>query len=426
MYTEKTHQESPSRTIQSKPGGGRVYREDNRPEAVRQAKFINAIQAKSAPRNVIQRANEGKDNDKGNVTVADIPEEDMQMDVSKGEHNTTNATLHVGEHDYTGQLKHYMVVKNGTQYQFPVKHLKIPTLVDDQWWRPNAGREDKVRGRQPEGFGGNQDWTLGDDIDSGKMSLFDSRSATLAHEYREEARRDDEMGFNIERSKLFHTQWGNPRDPHHIVGTLSIASTGPHIELKSVHHPEDKVEERGMAEMAGTIVIDCYNLVSGGLIGDDLEVAIGNLIAQQRDALFPEQHLDNPFAHQGGILAHLVGLVAEDIIAQRQLKESSSSSTPSSGIEEIIEDSESFSEGRGKMEIGSEEESAEEMDVVEKVPELSSLEHEREEEDVEEDSKKESQTDDASEERPEHSQSRGWFSTILGAPWRWIKRLFSN
>lgn len=44
MYTEKTQQASLSRTIQSKPGGGRVYMEDNRPEAVGQAKMINEIE----------------------------------------------------------------------------------------------------------------------------------------------------------------------------------------------------------------------------------------------------------------------------------------------------------------------------------------------------------------------------------------------
>ncbi|MCC8146310.1 MAG: hypothetical protein LIO93_07705, partial [Bacteroidales bacterium] len=46
MYAEKTQKESPSRTIQTKPGGGRVYMEDNRPEAVRQTEFINTIQLK--------------------------------------------------------------------------------------------------------------------------------------------------------------------------------------------------------------------------------------------------------------------------------------------------------------------------------------------------------------------------------------------
>lgn len=53
MYTEKTQQKSPSRTIQSKPGAGSVYMEDNRPEAVGQAKMIDTIQKQNESMNRI-------------------------------------------------------------------------------------------------------------------------------------------------------------------------------------------------------------------------------------------------------------------------------------------------------------------------------------------------------------------------------------
>lgn len=318
-------------TIQTKPGTGK-YIEDHRPEAVRLAKFVNAIQR------VPVGTGPNTDDDRLNIRVADMPRVDVAMEVNRGEHNTTTANFDVEGHHYEGQLKHYMVVKHGTSYQFPVKYLYEPGWdAGLRNWIPNDAnnnlhrhpddqrpirfaRRGRGRGRrqvpfdygarawQPEGFGGNQDWILGAGIERGNMNLFDSRNATLAHEYGEEARRDGDMGFVFDRSKLFDAGWG--------VGTLSIASTGE--EIRTENHPQGNVRERGQAEMAGTIAIECNDLIRGVLVGDELENAIGALITQERDVLFPMQRLPSPFAKRGGILARLVEMVAEDILTQRE------------------------------------------------------------------------------------------------------------
>lgn len=76
MYAEKTQQESPSRTIQTKPGTGK-YMEDNRPEAVRQAKMIDTIQ-KSDNCTVIQRLPIWHFNDANAVGILGIPRAAMR------------------------------------------------------------------------------------------------------------------------------------------------------------------------------------------------------------------------------------------------------------------------------------------------------------------------------------------------------------
>lgn len=70
MYTEKTQQKSLSRTIQSKPGGGRVYMEDNRPEAVGQAKMIDTIQKQNESMNRICQQKKDLSRQVANPTLA--------------------------------------------------------------------------------------------------------------------------------------------------------------------------------------------------------------------------------------------------------------------------------------------------------------------------------------------------------------------
>lgn len=358
---------------------------DNRPEAARQAGLIAAIQRKSdlSNRGAIQRVpvgtGDGTDNDRINIQVRDIePETDHRMRVQQGHYydprarvnrptNDTLLTFQEGSRQLTAKLKHYMVVKNGTCYQFPVKYFYQPIKEATRSWQPDnrppphppllAPPEWKTfgdRGYQPEGFGGTQDWNPS--IQSGTwraptLHVEDSRNSTLAHEYLEEARldgarigvyssddpaagrhyqasdktseeRETDIKLKIEKSKFFHATY--PRTdkptapPMRHAGTLSIVSST--VSLQQRLHPAGRVPERGMAEMAGTIVIDCAPLIHGTDVGDALERAVGDRLVLARNRLLGaavSTGLADPFASSGGILAHLVGMVAVDILFQR-------------------------------------------------------------------------------------------------------------
>lgn len=391
MKTTELSPRSPSRLWPRIKGNApQGFIADNRPEAARQAGLIAAIQRKSdlSNRGAIQRVpvgtGDGTDNDRINIQVRDIePETDHRMRVQQGHYydprarvnrptNDTLLTFQEGSRQLTAKLKHYMVVKNGTCYQFPVKYFYQPIEEAPLSWQPDnrhpplpgapalpAEKTFGDRGYQPEGFGGNQDWNR--NIQNGTwgaptLHVEDSRNSTLAHEYLEEARLDGErigvyssddpaagrhyqasdktsqererdIKLKIEKSKFFHATYprppkknGQPNPPTLNAGTLSIVSST--VPLQQRLHPAESVPERGMAEMAGTIVIDCAPLIQGPDIENDaLEHAVGNLLVVARNSLLeaavPAGLLADPFASSGGILAHLVGMVADDILFQR-------------------------------------------------------------------------------------------------------------
>lgn len=386
MKTTELSPRSPSRLWPRIKGNApQGFIADHRPEAARQAGLIAAIQRKSnlSNRGAIQRVpvgtGLGTDNDRNNIQIRDIePETDHRMRVQRGHYydskdrvnrptNDTLLTFQEGGQELTAKLKHYMVVKNGTCYQFPVKYFYQPIKKAPRSWQPDnrhpplpgapalpAEKTFGDRGYQPEGFGGNQDWNPS--IQSGTrraptLHVEDSRNSTLAHEYLEEARLDGErvgvyssddpaagrhyqasdktsqeagtdIKLKIEKSKFFHAAY--PRTdkptapPVRHAGTLSLVSSA--VPLQERLHPTRRVPERGMAEMAGTIVIECAPLIHGTDVGDALERAVGDRLVLARNRLLGAAvpaGLADPFASSGGILAHLVGMVADDILIQR-------------------------------------------------------------------------------------------------------------
>ncbi|MGZ4995735.1 MAG: eCIS core domain-containing protein [Methylobacter sp.] len=216
------------------------------------------------------------------------------------------------------KLKHYMVVKNGFHFQFPIKHVLQPYEREDGLYVSNAGSSGGVRAGAAEGFGGNQD--LHNGAARVNASLATSRDITLDREYGEENHRRDGANLNFIRTDKF----ANTAGPANMAGTLSIATTDQELETGAQPNFKGPFDDRGEAEMAGTVVINCDDLVGGALDKDALEAAIGQRIEHQRRELFQHtaglrasEAVASSFSHEGGILSLLVGMVADDILAER-------------------------------------------------------------------------------------------------------------
>ena len=259
----------------------------------------------------------GTDNDRNNIQVADIAGTERISATRRGANNNAaqvTGNFSVNAHNFANRiLKHYMVVRSGTRYQFPIKHLYAPGGSGP--YTPNAGALDG-RGSQPEGFGGNADLAPGQAINN--ELLTDRRLPTLRAEYLEENHAHGGAVLNLARSKKFGSVFG--------VGTLSITTTDAALAPGHVANGSAPTANRGEAEMAGTVVIDCDDLIGGILVGDDLEQAIGDKLQNVRNAFYATNRLIAPigvrltqsvFAVQGGILAHLVAMVKDDIVATR-------------------------------------------------------------------------------------------------------------
>lgn len=267
----------------------------------------------------------GTDNDRNSIKVSELvgDEKVETKSNSKGASVIISNFIVDNLDGHDKLLKHYMVIKSGTsKYQFPVKHVYDPRPTFDNKYEPNARKPRFIghRAGQPEGFGGNSDF----DIEKPpEKNLAEDRTSTLEREYSEENQSRNGATIMVERSKKFASAFG--------AGTLSIANTNADLVAGANPHNVDKVKSWGEAEMAGTVVIDCGDLIAEELVDDELEQEIGRRIQVQRDLLFTNtptlnaggaRKTESIFAKQGGILAHLLGLVKEDIQAQRlKLKE---------------------------------------------------------------------------------------------------------
>lgn len=342
-YAQKYKESLVRSDKKNRPPKGEVAFVDNRSDFTSQAKFLETMQRsfENVSRYVVQRNPIGTstvigvgrsyDNDREGIRIEEMPE---MLRVYQDEERRTRVGIapHLDalEKDTNPLLKHYMVVKNGTSYQLPIKHLSMPkenTDGEGTTFTPNAGNEDRRRGGQPEGFGGNQDW---DDelVQDNQINLAASRDATLRHEYQEEARRPTGLGDNarLASSKYFNAGWA--------VGTMSVVSTDRPLDVDGFRRsPEGDVERYGEAEMAGTITIDCEDLFGrlhlpepGRNIAPTrewLENKIGEKIRDKRNDLLIslDQPIprNTPFWYKAGILSHLVTMIAEDLIAEKRV-----------------------------------------------------------------------------------------------------------
>jgi Domain of unknown function (DUF4157) len=266
----------------------------------------------------------GTDNDRNNIQVENLVGNE-QLNIRGDYSNRARITndFVVGGLNRNGSiLKHYMVVKNGSLYQFPIKHVFQPREQALNVFNPNPyNRLGRVltsgnRGGQPEGFGGNTD--LQNNQVQNNQNLTDLRNETLNHEYQEENHAHGGANLNITRAKKFGSAFG--------AGTLSIATTDQALVAGNNAHALANTANRGEAEMAGTVVIDCEALITGILVNDALEIAIGGLLQAARNQFYVnnvgsdpsnQRQQGNIFESNGGILAHLVGIVKEDIVAER-------------------------------------------------------------------------------------------------------------
>ena len=291
----------------------------------KQPLHASTVQSNAPIQRVPVGTGQGTDNDRNNIAVEDLAgNETLRL---RGDNHGRASIRLLSNFTVNNQattnrlLKHYMVVKNGAKYQFPIKHVYTPR--ENQSWRrnmpttytPNAGNRDTHRGGQPEAFGGNHDLNQNQTLN---QSLTTSRDATLNKEYAEENSDQNRGGLQVQSSKKFTSNWA--------AGTLSIASTDQDIQEGYQTNANQDSQNRGETEMAGTVVIDCDDLVGGVLVGDALEVAIGNKIQHQRDQFFQNnpglnrngnRQQGNIFASRAGILAHLVSMVKDDIINER-------------------------------------------------------------------------------------------------------------
>ncbi|MET3431197.1 hypothetical protein ABIC71_000675 [Herbaspirillum seropedicae] len=317
---------------------------DNRPTSQRHATIAQMVRkeglSKPAPRAVIQRAvGVVGDNDRQHISVEDLQAGDtvnvrnLRNRRTAGEIIANSFT--VNGQDTTGaKLKHYMVAKSGTRYQLPIKHLRAPRRF---WngWAPNQGDADAVRGGMPEPFGGNHDLDPGQVLND--HPLANSRDTTLATEYEEEGHPDRQpVGAGVfgagTRSKKYHVNHGG----YHAAGTLSIVNLADPADIQAQRHPNQRygLDDRGRAEMAGTISVDCADLIGANnppqfnpQNADDLrdekeriEDAIGAKINVAYQAFHNPNQVGDPFAASAGILAHLVTMMAEDVYEARMAR----------------------------------------------------------------------------------------------------------
>lgn len=269
----------------------------------------------------------GKDKD-GELIVTEnlVPGEKVRA--QPDEHDSAKIVNFIvdGKNRANYLLKHYMVINNGTMFQLPIKYILQPKKgrfkiggITRPGFNPNSGDAD-IRGGQPEGFGGTDDLKYGTPIKDEDVAT--RRDVSLNKEYKEENHHHDGATINVVSSKKFALPYGSYGG---MAGTISIAATNrPLVEGPSALNDPSATTNRGRAEMAGSIVINCDDLINGVLRDDALEAAIGSKIEIARNNFHADYGTDapkdTPFDYRGGILAHLVGMMKDEILAQRALR----------------------------------------------------------------------------------------------------------
>jgi hypothetical protein len=299
-----------------------VQLKDNRNLHTTQNKQISNL-------NTIQRVllgtGDGTDDDRSNIeTEAIIPNETVEArGDNRGRAIIQNFFVNgVNRADYV--LKHYAVIKNGTRYQVPIKYFSPPSEVGVRnqvgWGRhteylPNNNQGNDVRGGQPEAFGGVDDLPHNQQITE---YVETRRNQTLGREYAEENHNHRNATLNSIRSKKFALlPQGNGRGN---AGTLSIVESNNDFGYLEKNQ-DGPFLNRGQAEMAGAVAIETNDLIDGVLEKDDLEQEIGRRIELARNAFHVANGvnapLQNPFNQQAGVIAELIGMIADEVLAER-------------------------------------------------------------------------------------------------------------
>lgn len=206
-------------------------------------------------------------------------------------------------------LNHYMVVRNGEQYQFPIR------AVND----PYTG-EINARALRPEPFGGNQSWRSFTGINSPRITadqkLKRSRNLTLATEYREEAGTGMTVGDAEVDKSVFFRSGGRWRAQ----GTTSIVRSD--TALTSSINPNFAIDATpAQKEMAGTIVIDTTDIVTQVIVDAETEIKAKIQVAQ---AAFVQAHhqgvryTPEDFGGNSEILLMLVHLIAQQVVERNR------------------------------------------------------------------------------------------------------------
>lgn len=239
--------------------------------------------------------------------------------------STTESSWIGGDSAADHTLKHYMVARNGTHYQFPVKRLNAPKRRGNKYI-PDAGNENTTQGLKVEAFGG----TVEPRDISAESTLQESRIRTLLSEYHEEGHPLSETppSFNEEsiiRSKIFVSDIPNFKS----AGTISVVNVNEKDMIATQHgRPKTGFSSWGKAEMLGTIVIDCENLINSG----DSSISLEELVARIREKI-KIKHGDlmtrvfqsgtrppnalGAFGDHSEILDELIEMVAEDVLTRR-------------------------------------------------------------------------------------------------------------
>jgi len=221
-------------------------------------------------------------------------------------------------------LNHYMVVRNGTQYQLPIR-----AVID-----PYGGTRHE-RALRVEPFGGNQGWN---DYKRNIESVLDhdalkmSRNRTLGHEYFEEAGEplnatptegvdpyttvDDahvskSVYFRIPKTERWRAQ-----------GTISIVDSVKALTSKPNLNLRNPKSDSAKREMAGTIVIET-NDIRGNF--NEIEQQIKDrIVAAQAEfikAYYPKTTFtEEDFGKGSEILLMSVKLMAQQVLERNLLE----------------------------------------------------------------------------------------------------------
>jgi len=226
-------------------------------------------------------------------------------------------------------LKHYMVVKDGTKYQLPVKHFRKPVCdYKKRKWTVGTGEAmGGNRGGQPEAFGGTQDWKeafqdWNELIKKGQNKplegariLEEARKETLIKEYAEESGKEVAYAKNMldlnppTVKKIFTSAWG--------AGTLSVVPVvaGGLLQIGDSQrlpvYPLSNKNDRGRAEMLGTITIDLNGVEKTdsdavrNVVRERIRIERNKLIGKENDTI-------DDFYGESEIYQAIVDLIVED------------------------------------------------------------------------------------------------------------------
>lgn len=309
---EVIHKPQESRVLQPKPG-------KNQPPLEQiLATYYKPLQRTSA---VIQRnggdieSGEGK----GPYGAPDLSSQVYLAPYIRGFKESTGRTMLDGM-----LLNHYMVVRNGTQYQLPIRAVI----------NPYRGKRHE-RALRVEPFGGNQGW---DDYKCNIESVLDhdalkmSRNRTLGHEYFEEAGEplnatptegvdpyttvDDahvskSVYFRIPKTERWNAQ-----------GTISIVDSVKALTSKSNLNLGNPKSDPAKREMAGTIVIET-NDIRGNFNEIEQQIKDRIVVAQTEfiKAYYPKTTFTPEDFDEGSeILLMSVKLMAQQVLERNLLE----------------------------------------------------------------------------------------------------------